>query len=148
MDRCPTAPCLRCCHLCGRGQPRSGLAEKFGASMICELLMKPTRVWNKLVVIGSRGQICHGDGSGLGWPWEWALCSGPGETEEEGVSLVVAYKVATERRCFCFPGCNTQGDLEATGMKWVKGNWCRLLGLDWDPCKTERFRFSNLDVSH
>lgn len=29
--------------------------------------MKPARVWNKLVVTGSRGPICYGDGSGLGW---------------------------------------------------------------------------------
>lgn len=42
---------------------RSGMEDKFGASMIRELLMKATPIWNELVITGRRRQVCHGDGS-------------------------------------------------------------------------------------
>lgn len=44
MPECPVVECL--CS--GRGQPRSGLGEKFGVSVISELLKKAVWAWNKL----------------------------------------------------------------------------------------------------
>lgn len=79
--------------------------------------MKAVWVWNKLVFTGMRGKFVMG--MALCWSRMAMGMStlGPGETEAEGISLVAAYEVSTERSCFCCPQWDTQGDLEATIMK-------------------------------
>lgn len=48
--------------------------------------------WDEGVSL-SWGWLC----ASPGWPWERVLCLDPGETEAEGISLVVTYEVSTER---------------------------------------------------
>lgn len=50
------------------------MEDKFGASIIRELLMKAAWICNKLVITGRRRQVYHGDGSVLGGDGHGSEC--------------------------------------------------------------------------